>query len=672
MEPDQLLDLSLPEIETSRTVQQDVEGTEDGQLEETESAQIGEQGISVQTETEKSIVQKIIANPQLPILGLTRIEEPPTVEKPLPTLRLVKLSTILANPRQIRSKEDDKNIMDISEEEENHDESQNPNNTTAKKTSTGSHSPQYAVQRPKKRKKKIKYTSAQVNLMLSKSNSSSNTSVEITPDTPSPSNQVQREGKRYNIQAPPTREEIQKLISKNAASTRNMEESQQQSAATATATGEQTQGSGEPQHSIIIHLPPISMTNTTVTPATTPVQPKQMPEPQQQVPTQQTNINQQEQRSQQQGTSLTTQVPNCDVRAALVRPHILNQNVTWKVKDGENLVTDYWTVNLKEILQKVKAKMTLTPQEVNYFHNFSSFLYEKYTTLWQKVRAVDMSLSDEDPCELSRRILGMPYPRWTCSACNVEHPGGTICTSRKANGPRLPINLSHSITWRIKAKAVIIGAEALFYQPPQGREEFINLSDLPNKTYPVVYTGVPLNVQEEGKGSLYQTIFNKLIHLGSNSGLPVYVEFYRNPQQTQASDFTHLCGFLRVLQAIQKIYLSPIICIVGPSIPDPATTRGAYEQRKLRTEMLHRAADKLSWAMGVPVFNLVVQVLPPYHNEYHLRAPNWSSEPLFSESGVTKEFHNRIYYEMIQFQKNLGPCLLTREEINKMERDRTP
>ena len=138
MEPDQLLDLSLPEIETSHTVQQDVEGTEDGQLEEIESAQIGEQGISVQTE--KSIVQKIIANPQLPILGLTRIEEPPTVEKPLPTLRLVKLSTILANPRQIRSKEDDKNIMDISEEEENHDESQNPNNTTAKKTSTGSHS----------------------------------------------------------------------------------------------------------------------------------------------------------------------------------------------------------------------------------------------------------------------------------------------------------------------------------------------------------------------------------------------------------------------------------------------------------------------------------------------------------------------------------------------------
>ena len=194
MEPDQLLDLSLPEIETSHTVQQDVEGTEDGQLEETESAQIGEQGISVQTE--KSLVQKIIANPQLPILGLIRIEEPPTVEKPLPTLRLVKLSTILANPRQIRSKEDDKNIMDISEEEENHDESQNPNNTTAKKTSTGSHSPQYAVQRPKKRKKKIKYTSAQVNLMLSKSNSSSNTSVEITPDTPSPSNQVQREGQK--------------------------------------------------------------------------------------------------------------------------------------------------------------------------------------------------------------------------------------------------------------------------------------------------------------------------------------------------------------------------------------------------------------------------------------------------------------------------------------------
>ena len=642
MEADQVLDLSL---QNTTEIRHEVEDEFHRKNMESEIREKKKQNSD-------SILHKIVTKPRVPILKLTRVNE--SVYKPITSLKLVKVALLSEHPEKSRSQEDEANIteMEISEEEQDGD-GNNP------KEPASAAVPEYTIQKEKKKKKKVRFTTYQVSQMLNKSNSSSNTSVELIPEELSPTAQTDRTEKQVSD----TRESKKPgptTVSNSIVTSRD--EQQQTSSATAEVI---IQNNENQQPGIIIQLPPIKLPGPTIVSATTTRQFNQSPTTSVQTP----NLPR-EQGGPTQRSVLPGERPNYEVRTAMVKPTLQFHNCNFITKPGEQLAPDFWTRTLKEILGKIKANMDVTPEEVEFFHKHSGLMYHNYMTVWKKMRAVDMSFVDGDSGEIAKKIAGTPILRGVCPPCHVNHPDGGICGSQRSNGPRLPASLSSNHFWKSKAKAVIIGAEALFYQPPQGKEEFINLSDLPNKYYPVHYTGAPLDMADQGEGSLYQTIMSKILHIGSNSGLPLYVEFYKNPHHPQSRDSSHLCGFLRVLQAVQKTYLSPVICVIGPSIPSSQEGPVIYEQRKIKLDQIHQTANKLSWALGVPIFDLQVQTLPPYHNGFHMRATHWWEEPIFSETGITREYHRRVYIEMWQCQRNLASTLLTRDELNQMERIR--
>ena len=191
-------------------------------------------------------------SPRIPVLKIQKLQDP--FYKPVPTLRLVKLSTILENPDQGRES-DDTNMMEISEDKEQDRSYEEPSASTIEGTSSSTSV--YAIQKKKKKKKKVTFTSSQINQLLTKSNSSSNTSMEITSDdAPITTHQKQKEIDRARQVQQTRGEEGQAQITKPALVITTNIEPQQQTSVTWALAGGSAQNSEEPQHCIIIYLPP--------------------------------------------------------------------------------------------------------------------------------------------------------------------------------------------------------------------------------------------------------------------------------------------------------------------------------------------------------------------------------------------------------------------------------
>ena len=368
-------------------------------------------------------------------------------------------------------------------------------------------------------------------------------------------------------------------------------------------------------------------------------------------------------------SELPGEQPSLEMRLGVALTRILTNDYIWKPEEIEKSFPDFWIEKLKELFNKMRAGNSLNMQEAQFFIRNTGYLYHRFFIAMHMNEQADLGFSNEIANEIDRKQLGTPVTRWTCTACEIEHEDGKQCPSRTANGPRLPTSLSNATMWKKQAKAVLIGTKTMFYQPIQGKDTYINLSDLPTRRYRVSYTWRALEVTEEEENSLYKSLKYKLQHLGRNSGLPVFLEYYRNPHHPEAPEHEHVCGFLHVIKALQTIYNSPIVCLIGPSGPRAKETEETYQTRKESLQRLIKMARLIGWALAVPVSVMQVQVLPPSTHGFYQKAHNWQDEPIYNEEGrPIRELAQRAWGWLQKTQETLQPALLSATELDQLDK----
>lgn len=366
-------------------------------------------------------------------------------------------------------------------------------------------------------------------------------------------------------------------------------------------------------------------------------------------------------------TAIPVEKPNLKSRLQLVESLIVTSGSSWTPEEIEKNTPDYWSDALSALFAQMRLGHRLTKEECLFYRDNSSILYARYMTRLQLKEAehycISTSLSQERAVQ---RTESDPNTN-ICASCEITHPDLEQCASHTSNGPRITSSLSASWIWRQEAEAVIIGTSGLFYQPPQGRGQFLNLSDTPNRNYRVQFSSDDLDVSQETHYGLYSTLLEKLQLLGANAGLPVFVEYYSNTNFADKEEHHHICGFILVLKALQKNYHSPIILVIGPSKPTINETEIAYSVRKIILQRTIKLARVLGWALQHPVISIQIQSLPMMYPLHDPKRHTWKDEVLFSEHNhCTREYYSRIYTWFRDMLLELKPNLLTPPELFRL------
>jgi len=362
---------------------------------------------------------------------------------------------------------------------------------------------------------------------------------------------------------------------------------------------------------------------------------------------------------------LPDQGPCIRWRLQTVFDKMTTDNLNWKAEEFDKTVPDVWIEPVKEILRRLRLGVTLKRREITYMRRYLPHLVRRTLLDQQIEERADYCLGYFQ----TEEVDNFPFTyRFACISCDVCHKDHTVCQNKNGNGPRSAANLGAAKIWRHQATAFMIGTTSLFFQPITLRERLINLSFRPIKKYSTEWTAEELDPTDQGAESLYWTLRKKLDSIGSQNGLPVYVEYYQSPNSPNSDEACHICGFYRVLKSLQKTYLGPIIFLVGPSPPQPQESKEEYNRRKAALGKRTRLAQALSWAFCVPMAIFQAQLGPAGARNGHLQPalthPHWRDEPLFSRNGVgTRELHHRTILWYTRICNFLLPQLPTDQEL---------
>ena len=350
---------------------------------------------------------------------------------------------------------------------------------------------------------------------------------------------------------------------------------------------------------------------------------------------------------------------NVHLRILAVRTEVLDRNSKMSVEELMIKYVDHWTLGAMEILRKIRLGNRLTDKEKAYYKdNFGLMIYRIALKCQREIEA-NLVASHEIIEERTPNIRDMTKPG-VCGSCMIVHKERVYCPPRTAYGPRSLEFLKRSEAWKEKAQIMVIGHEGMLYLPPNQRDEVINMGDKQPKYYTPCFTGVPLEPAVEPKDGLYWSLKEKM-DVAKNAHLYYIVEFYRCPQ-SMASDLDNLCGFMRVIKGLQKLYNNPIIVSVGPHIPKGTDTDIKYHHDKEMLTKNQQTAKLLGWALGVGVTCPIIQHMPPHlHGDYH-RLPTWEDEPLFSSLGATREYYKRLGHWLIDLHRGMRLGTLTPQE----------
>ena len=246
-----------------------------------------------------------------------------------------------------------------------------------------------------------------------------------------------------------------------------------------------------------------------------------------------------------------------------------------------------WYKDLGVIKRKVRAGRG-TPQDCQVYTDYGGFYYQEIlgrvaTMLTGRVYQVAFEVP-----EIGCIIINSETRKLICRFCEVIHQTGPAqCTSMRIHGPRFIHLIKHYPDWNKDIEGIVVGTSELLMLPAALKRNFLNLGV---NTFPAYF--VPASVEETETlltvpFTLYAYLKEIVTLMGSDSTLPIYVEFFTNKNSTQ-SLFWHCVGFLFTLKAVQKLYHGPIVALVSTLSPNADTTLPLYIQQKKTLDTLQK------------------------------------------------------------------------------------
>ena len=105
----------------------------------------------------------------------------------------------------------------------------------------------------------------------------------------------------------------------------------------------------------------------------------------------------------------------------------------------------------------------------------------------------------------------------------------------------------------------------------------------------------------------------------------------------------HLFAFLKLIKALQRIYLGPIIMVVGGTPYRVFERIEAYEERKEIRSFIFTLARTMGTLFGVPVVCMATQVSGAKVEGQRLIEHHYKDEMLYNSRGLpTRESFNRM------------------------------
>ena len=320
--------------------------------------------------------------------------------------------------------------------------------------------------------------------------------------------------------------------------------------------------------------------------------------------------------------------------------------------------------SLEAPLRKLHKRKTdgeeLTSYERRLYELYKGFLFLKNITKVHKLLALQRYKQTFIDQELDEYQPWMESHTFFCPPCNIVHPYSKRghpqdCIRLKSNGPRRIADLELENTWKLQAKAIVLGCNGLLYLPPLLRNWYINIGSKDYHEY-----SVPLTAEAifdnciNHENSLIRRIEKVITLVGPESHLPILVEFFGSPNYSHIGMVYHLMGFAHAVRHCQYIYAGPIIIVIGPVMATVGDCITEYSLRKTYLSYTQKAGNFVGYALGVPITYIPMQTVEGLQNGDYLAYHFWTDEPLFSSSGsYTREFMFRIQNWLELFTKHV-------------------
>ena len=238
----------------------------------------------------------------------------------------------------------------------------------------------------------------------------------------------------------------------------------------------------------------------------------------------------------------------------------------------------------------------------------------------------------------------------SCLSCDELHlPGQSAlaCYNRNLNGPLIAASPPPHDEW----VAVVMGTVSFMSLPWLTYPLLLNLGFVGVEEYSLKST-VPLRDEHKADSTpLGQSILNK-IKLFGLSNTPILIEYAYTRRPTQMSVSLHFWTFCKVIKAVQRLYLAPLVVVIELARPLRHSTLGQYRECK-RLHALHvNTLRVVAGIMAIPLIELVVQGRPclPQGLDCYIEAnPNWAQIPLFNRIGIpSQELNSRICGQLLK------------------------
>ena len=312
--------------------------------------------------------------------------------------------------------------------------------------------------------------------------------------------------------------------------------------------------------------------------------------------------------------------------------------------EKDMLLGDLWSFRSRWINQKIKGNLAITPIEIRFYRTYRGFAVQYSIRQAAEMMSTRASLRrlkvPETPQERVPDDAYLPYP---CSLCEVSHISPELCQPYDTHSPTVPDLGSISMGMQ-DAKAIWTGTATTKYLPPQLKKSVLNLYIGTDFTYIVsgtvqAYVPNPQRVND----SLYHKLTDIAEIIGYDNPRPWFIEFFTAYDHLHMNILYHLFAFLKLIKALQRIYLGPIIMVVGGTPYRVFERIEAYEERKEIRSFIFTLARTMGTLFGVPVVCMATQVSGAKVEGQRLIEHHYKDEMLYNSRGLpTRETFNRM------------------------------
>jgi len=211
--------------------------------------------------------------------------------------------------------------------------------------------------------------------------------------------------------------------------------------------------------------------------------------------------------------------------------------------------------------------------------------------------------------------------------------------------------------WRTLAKCVVIGWTSLTNLPTDTKGKIVNLSCPTVPGYQICGADQMTDSFIRGQ-PLYRFLLRKLLFIGLDNPLPVFVEFTTSKEAPSCSrQYNHAITFLTIVKRAQEDYAGPIVVITPPTNYRPGLTWEEYTDEKTRIRMQGHCIHIIGQAIGVGTYDLWINACPAGTNT--IIRKTWNLVPLYNHSGATsREYQRRLTEKMTELVSSLETILV--------------